>query len=76
MSSSFNSADIETLRSELPAFLWRHKWPEYNDKYGLPLSRGTMANLDCRGTGPKRGLLQCRVFYRRSDYLMWLESLS
>lgn len=63
---------ISSLEKVLPALLWRHRWPEYQDKYGMPFARGTMANRDSEGRGPKAGKVGRRTFYRKEDYLEWL----
>jgi len=63
---------VSTLEQVLPAILWRHRWLEYQDKYGMPFARGTMANRDSEGRGPKSGKVGKRVFYRREDFLEWL----
>jgi len=63
---------ISSLEEVLPTVLWRHRWPEYQDKYGMPFARGTMANRDSERRGPKAGKVGKRVFYRRDDFLEWL----
>ena len=63
---------VSTLEQVLPAILWRHRWLEYQDKYGVPFARGTMQNRDSEGRGPKAGKVGKRVFYRREDFLEWL----
>ena len=64
---------ITNLKKSLPEVLWRHRWPHYQELYGLPYSKGSMANYDCYGQGPIRGLVGRRVFYLKDDYLRWLE---
>ena len=63
---------IESLEQVLPAGLLRNRWPEYQDKYGMPFARGTMANRDSGGRGPKSGKVGKRVYYRKEDFLSWL----
>jgi len=64
---------VEALRElELPPLLWRHRWKEYRERFGMPLSYGTLANEDSRGTGPRSGKLGRMVFYKREDFLQWL----
>lgn len=68
---------IEVLSSELPSILWRHKWPEYQEAYGVPFSRGTLQNRDSQGRGPKAfKATGKRVYYLREDFLEWLAALS
>jgi len=66
------NALIESLEEVLPVVLWRHRWPEYREKYGLPFARGTMQNRDSEGRGPKAGKVGKRIYYRREDFLEWL----
>lgn len=61
----------ETLEESLPLILWRSKWPAYQEKYGLPYSRGTMQNRDHDGVGPKFSKIGGKVCYAKSDYLDW-----
>jgi len=63
---------VEALNAVLPSVLWRHRWPEYQDKYGIPLARGTMQNRDSEGRGPRAGKMSGRVYYCKKDYLAWL----
>ena len=62
----------ETLDESLPEILWRSRWDYYQDMYGLPFAKGTMANLDCDGRGPIHGRAGGRIYYLKSDYLNWL----
>ena len=63
---------IEALNAVLPQVLWRHRWREYQEKFGVPFARGTMQNRDSEGTGPPFGKVGKRVYYRKEDYLRWL----
>ena len=58
-----------------PNIYWRHRWAEYREKFGLPFSRGHMANLDSRGKGPARVEYGGRVAYLRDDLVEWLNKL-
>ena len=69
-SCSVKSALLETL----PSILYRCKWPLYQEKFGLPFTKGTMQNLDSRNEGPKSFKCGGKVFYFREDYLKWLEA--
>lgn len=40
------------LGDKLPPFIWRKDWDKLASAYGLPWSRGHIANLDSRGEGP------------------------
>ncbi|TVM32127.1 hypothetical protein [Oceanidesulfovibrio marinus] len=66
---------IEALADCLPQVLWRYKWKEYQEKYGVPFARGSLENMDCEGRGPKFGRMAGRVFYLKDDFLNWLATL-
>ena len=63
---------ISTLEKVLPTVLWRHRWQEYRNLFGVPFARGTMQNRDSEKRGPIAGKVGKRVFYRREDFLEWL----
>ena len=42
----------KTLGEALPPVIWRKDWNKLKLKYGLPWSRGHIANLDSSGVGP------------------------
>ena len=63
---------INSLRTCLPEILWRHRWSEYREQFGVPYSKGTMQNKNSAGTGPKANKLGSRTYYLRTDYLEWL----
>jgi len=67
---------LDSLNDVLPPVLWRHRWREYQEKYGVPFARGTMQNRDSEGSGPPSGKVGKRVYYRKEDYLNWLASLT
>ena len=58
-----------------PAIYYRHRWPDYNTNPGLPLSRGTMQNLDCEGRGPDAIVIGGKVAYTRAALVAWLSRL-
>lgn len=56
------------------------KWPsaivsrrEVGRFSGGILNPGTLANLDCEGTGPRRFMVKNRVAYFASDLVDWME---
>jgi hypothetical protein len=63
----------ELLKAGPPIF-WRHRWPLYAERFGLPLSRGTMQNRDAQGTGPAKVVHENRVGYLREALVEWLMS--
>lgn len=65
---------ISVLADTLPPILWRHKWPDYQEEYGIPFSKGTMANFDYRGTGPTSSRIGGKICYTKKDYLDWLSN--
>ena len=44
--------DWDLIASDLPPVIWRHRWPQLSEKFGLPYSKGHLQNLDSRGIGP------------------------
>ena len=52
LETEFPDVDWEPVRGQLPPVIWRHKWNDLADRYGLPLRRGTIQNRDSAGTGP------------------------
>lgn len=69
----FIKSICNVLDSALPEIIWRHKWSEYKDKFGMPYSRGTMANYDSAKTGPEKGLEAGKIFYLKKGFLEWLD---
>lgn len=55
----------------LPPVLWRCEWKQYQKRYGIPYSRGTMQNLDSRKAGPPKALVGGKICYLKADYLSW-----
>lgn len=66
--------DWEDALPPTPKVLWRHRWKEYAQLYGLPFSRGHMQNLDSRGEGPSHVVQFGRVAYTRDALVTWLNS--
>ena len=42
------------LEDVLPPLVHRSHWPRLAERYGLPFSRGHLANMDAQGKGPKQ----------------------
>jgi hypothetical protein len=73
MSKKLDKAElIKRLNSKLPDILWRHEWPQYREKYGMPFTIGMMANFDSREEGPKNSVLGDKVYYNKADFITWL----
>lgn len=73
-----NSLDWNNILPEPPtgpALYWRHRWHEYQANPGLPLTRGTMQNLDSEGRGPEAIVIAGKVAYRRESLLKFLNTL-
>lgn len=64
----------EILPQETGLF-FRHRWPEYAIRYGLPFSRGTLQNLDSEGRGPEAVVVAGKVAYRRESLVKFLNAL-
>ena len=64
----------EILPRETGLF-FRHRWPEYATRYGLPFSRGTLQNLDSEGRGPEAVVVAGKVAYRRESLVEFLNAL-
>ncbi len=52
LESRFPCTDWSPVIEELPPIIWRSRWNELADKFGLPFKRGYMQNLDSDGKGP------------------------
>ena len=52
LKTEFPDVDWEPVQKQLPPIIWRHKWNDLADRYGLPLRRGTIQNRDSQGRGP------------------------
>ncbi|WP_148208460.1 hypothetical protein [Solidesulfovibrio magneticus] len=64
----------EILPRETGLF-FRHRWPEYATRYGLPFSRGTLQNLDSEGRGPEAVVVAGKVAYHRESLVEFLNAL-
>ena len=64
----------EILPQETGLF-FRHRWPEYATRYGLPFSRGTLQNLDSEGRGPDAVVVAGKVAYKRDSLVKFLNGL-
>lgn len=64
----------EILPKETGLF-FRHRWPEYATRYGLPFSRGTLQNLDSEGRGPEAVMIAGKVAYSRESLIRFLSAL-
>ena len=67
--------DWSRLMAQLPDPVWRHRWDDLAEKYGLPFKRSYMQNLDSAGKGPEKKYLNQRVAYPRLQLIEWLNSL-
>jgi hypothetical protein len=57
--------------TDIPRFVTRVKAVEI---LGGALARGTLANMDCAGTGPKeRILIGGKIAYPRDSFLSWVK---
>jgi len=63
---------IDSFKKALPDILWRHRWDDYRQRFGVPYTKGTMQNVDSAGLGPTQFKLGNRTYYHKSDYLNWL----
>ncbi|TVQ99284.1 MAG: hypothetical protein EA399_07785 [Desulfovibrionales bacterium] len=52
LADQYPAIDWSAVADHLPPIIWRHRWNDYADRYGLPLRRGTIQNRDSAGTGP------------------------
>lgn len=66
--------DWSFLLTSAPPVIWRHRWDDYAHTLGLPYARGTMQNLDSKGTGPAKVSHGTWIGYRREDLVTWLNS--
>ncbi len=67
--------DWGRLEHQLPDLVWRHRWDDLAEKYGLPFKRSYMQNLDSEGKGPQKTYLRKRVAYPRTSLISWLNSI-
>lgn len=61
--------ELGELLDGLPPIVPRHIIANY-----LPgiISPGTLANLDCKGLGPRRFRIGGKIAYRKTDLIEWL----
>lgn len=67
--------DFASLLDTLPPIIWRSRWNQLADQFGLPFRRSYLQNRDSEHRGPKKALLNGRVAYRREDLIEWLNSM-
>ena len=48
----FPDIDWGMVGSELPLIIWRSRWDQLADRFGLPYTKKYMQTLDCKGEGP------------------------
>lgn len=63
------------LQYLLPDPVWRARWDDLAEKYGLPFKRSYMQNLDSEGKGPEKTYMRKRVAYPLPGLITWLNSL-
>jgi len=73
--SNTSKIDWTRLQDQLPDPIWRSRWDDLAEKYGLPFKRSYMQNLDAEGKGPQKMYLRKRVAYPRTNLIEWLNSL-
>lgn len=52
LENRFPDTDWSTVIDDMPKIIWRHRWNDLSEKYGLPYRKGHIQNLDSKGTGP------------------------
>lgn len=72
---TIKTIDFGDLKHDLPPVIWRSRWNALADRHGLPYRRSYMEDLDSKGLGPKKAVMNGRVAYRREDVVMWLNSI-
>lgn len=73
--SNTSKIDWNYLHGRLPDLVWRHRWDDLAEKYGLPFKRSYMQNLDSEGKGPEKSYVRKRVAYPLPSLITWLNSL-
>jgi hypothetical protein len=66
------AVDFTVLRDVLPPLIWRSRWNELADRYGLPYRRSYIEDLNAKDLGPKMAVLHGRVCFTRDDLIQWL----
>lgn len=67
--------DFSFLASILPPLVWRSRWNELAERYGLPYKKGYMQNLDAKKLGPPSVKVNGRVAYITDLLIIWLNDL-
>lgn len=75
MENATLSIDWGKILPQETGLFFRHRWPEYAARYGLPFSRGTLQNLDSEGRGPEAVVVAGKVAYRRESLVKFLDAL-
>ncbi|MFU2209531.1 hypothetical protein [Solidesulfovibrio sp. C21] len=75
MENAALSINWEEILPQETRLYFRHRWPEYATRYGLPFSRGTLQNLDSEGRGPDAVVVAGKVAYRRESLVEFLNAL-
>ncbi len=75
MENAALSINWEEILPQETGLFFRHRWPEYATRYGLPFSRGTLQNLDSEGRGPEAVVIAGKVAYPREALVRFLDSL-
>jgi len=52
LESRFSDTDWSSVIDEMPLIIWRHRWNDLAEKFGLPYRKGHIQNLDSKGIGP------------------------
>lgn len=53
LSHRFSEINWQPVIEKLPDIVWRAKWNEMSEKFGLPYSATYIRRLDSEGLGPK-----------------------
>jgi hypothetical protein len=52
LENRFPDTDWSIVLDDMPKIIWRHRWNDLAEKYGLPYRKGHIQNLDSDGIGP------------------------
>ena len=58
------------------AVFYQEEWPQYRERYGVPLAKQTMANRLCRGDGPRSFKINGKRAFLRADLVEFLNNLT
>ena len=75
MESTALSINWEEILPQETRLYFRHRWAEYASRWGLPLARGTLQNLDSEGRGPEAVVIAGKVAYQRESLVRFLNAL-